>query len=64
MSVKIPVLELLPKTLLAYQIAGFQNVGYLKNELRHEVDFLHMSDSSVGLGLARKSMPKLLQNSK
>ena len=64
MSGKIVVIELLPELLSTNQIAGFQKVQYLKNELRNEDYFLYVSHNSIGTCLTQVSMPKLVQNDK
>ena len=61
---KIPVLELLCKMLPTDLIVGFQKLQYLRNELRHEVDFLYVSDNSSGLGVKQMGTHKLLPNNK
>ena len=45
-------------------IVEFQKLQYLRNELRHEVDFLYMNDNLSGLGVAQMGTHKLLQNNK
>ena len=34
---------------LTYQIPGLPKVLYLKNELRHEIEFVYMSNKTVRL---------------
>ena len=64
MFAKIPVLELLPKILSPDQIAGFQKIKHFEEELRHEFDFLYVSERSIGLCMVGRHMPELLQNDK
>ena len=42
----------------------FYFIQYLKNEMRHEVDCLYVSDNSIGLGLALMFNLILLRNDK
>ena len=46
------------------EVTLFYFIQYLKNEMRHEVDCLYVSNSSIGLGLALMFNLILLRNDK
>ena len=46
------------------QIAILYNVPYLKNVLRHKIEYLYIKNNSIGLDMAGMNMPKLLRNDK
>ena len=71
---KNKILELFQKP-LGQTEAGFFKLGYLRNELRHEVKFLYVTRqhplkeqvklvTSIGCGQTRLGMPKVMANSK
>ena len=49
--IRLASLGLFPKIIASNQIAGLLKFLYLKNGMRYEIDFLHNSNKSIGLGL-------------